>query len=384
MADDFGDIVPFKRKDNNKSQQDAVIPIKSYKAPNRINERPDINERLKLSNDLTPDDLIPNDLIRKNNKDIKAVKDIKVAKAACDITGEIVPYKKPAGAPGIPTEGGGLPPEGGVPPPEGGVPGAPACCDLSPITSILEELKNFLIGYSTTGTYFELRTETTVATLVQPITPDTVADASTGTVGYDFIDVNKQKQGQNAQKLWIINDGPPAPGVGDNLFVVTSSDGMTFSPEFLMIVGETRLVNNVYEVRIRSPRAGNIVRITEREAMVPYVTTVSNTLTPVANRSSFTGRRIGPLAVAQLLPGIIIPDSFSIVVRANVDNAGNGRVYVAGPDPLPGPSLANVVIAANRITLAPGDDVKYMVSNANLIAVVGLLGTEFVDITVEL
>ncbi len=336
MADKFeGDIIPFKKKGN-------IIP-----------------------NDLTPDDLINN-----NNK--------------CDIIGEIVPYKKPAGAPPE------APPEAEVPPE----------ADISAVVNILEEhrvmlqqivkieedLKNFLMGYSVTGTYFEIRTSTTVATPDQPATPDTLANPNVfpPIPGYDFIDINKQKQGQNAQKLWIINDGPAVPVAGDNLFVITSSDGKTFSPEFLMIVGETRLINNVYEIRIRSPHSGNVVRITEREAMVPYVTTVTNTLNPIGNRASLTARRIGPLNVPQFLPNIAVPDTFSLVIRAWVDNSANSKVYVAGPDPGPFPATVNTTDATKRITLAPGDVVKYTVSNAILIAVFGSLGTEYVDITVEL
>lgn len=377
---DIGDIVPFKKKGDN-------IPIKNertakavYKASNRT------NEQLRLSNDLTPDDMANNNLVDKKNKNDKD---------KCDIIGEIVPYKKPAGVPGAP--------------PEGGVPGGPPPTDLSAITKILEEhhtilqqiakieedLKNFFTGYSATGTYFEIRTSTTVATPNQPITPDTLANPNVfpPVPGYDFIDINKQKQGQNAPKLWIIHDGPIAPGLGDNLFVITSSDGKTFSPEFLMIVGETRLINNVYEVRIRAPRAGNIVRITEREAMVPYVTTVTNTLSPVSNRSSFTARNFGPLPVVPpfgpdliiptALPNITIPDSFSLVVRANVDNLGTDRVFVAFNNAI---APFDINDPTRRITLAPGDEVRYTITNANLVAVARNpgTGTASVDITVEL
>lgn len=378
MTDELeGDIVSFR------SKKDI---IKDKISNNKLSKPSLPNSPSQSSNP----DLIPEDIIRKSSFQNRhtTLQDNNIEKengGKCEITGEIIPYKKPVG---IPTEGGG---------PSPGLPSEPPPTDLSAIAKILEEhhtmlqqianiegdLKDFLMGYSATGTYFELRTATTVSTLNQPATPETITDGSIP--GYDPIDINIQKQGQNAKKLWIINDGPPAPGVGDNLYVITSSDGKTFSPEFLMIVGETRLVNNVYEIRIRGPRANNAVRFTEREAIVPYVTTVSNTLTPVSNRTSFTARRIGPLVGASTLPSIVIPDSFSIVIRAWVDNPGNSRVYVAGPEPIPGPATTNVGNPTNRITLAPGDVVKYIISNANLVAVLGSIDNLlYVDITVEI
>lgn len=393
MADEFediGDIVPF-RKPNKKdiNPEDYDIPIKNYKANS-------------MSNDLTPDDT---PRVKEYIKEYRKLEKLensssdsnievdKDNKELCDITGDIVSYKRPSGLPPLP----GVPGESGVPP----SPGTPPT-ELSIISRLLEEhhlmlqtiasiendLKEFLMGNSPTGTYVEVRTSTTVATPDQPTTQDTTADAGAvpPTPGYDFIDINKQKQGYNAQNLWIVNDGPDNPTSGDNLFVISSTDGKTFSPEFLMIVGETRLIHNIYEVRIRSPRENNRVRITEREPNVPYVTTVTNSLTPVANRTSVWTQRVGVpfgMGAAIPLPFILVPDAFSIVVRASVDNIGTSRVYIGGPEPLPGPNTTNAETPGNRITLAPGDDVRYTISNANVLAIVGNMNGLFVDITVE-
>lgn len=392
MADEFediGDIVPFRKpnksiKTNDTNLEGYDTPIKNYKT---ANSRVDNNR----SNDLTPNDTPRIKEYRKLEKLENSNIDSNTDKESCDITGDIVSYKRPSGLPpGVPGEPG-IPPSPGTPPTE-----------LSIITRILQEhhtmlqtiasiendLKDFLMGNSPTGTYVEVRTATTVATPDVPITQDTTADAGAvpPSPGYDFIDINKQKQGYNAQNLWIVNDGPDTPTSGDNLFVISSTDGKTFSPEFLMIVGETRLIHNIYEIRIRAPRANNRVRVTEREPNVPYVTTVTNSLTPVANRTSvWTQRFTVPFGIgaAVPLPFILVPDTFSIVVRSTVDNIGTSRVYIGGPEPLPGPNTTNAENSATRITLAPGDDVRYTISNANVLAVVGNMAGLFVDITVE-
>lgn len=381
MVDELeGDIVSFRSKREKK--------VDRYNVDNNIgNNINNVNNRIQTNNaNISNPNLIPDDIISSKQKikktNIEKLEGENIDKkteegSKCEITGEIVPYKKAIISPGLP-------------------PGPPPSTDMSVITKILQEhhtilkqiakieedLKNFLTGYSETGTYFELRTFTTKATPIQPSSPDTISKPiydSGGsiidyTIGYNTADININKQGKNAPKLWIVNDGFPSAGVGDNLYVITSSDGTAFSPEFLMVIGETRLVNNVYEVRFRSPKAGNIVRITEREPIVPYVTTVTNSLTPIGNRENFIARNVTVNMIDSILPSITIPDGFALSVRANVNNTFGSHIYISRTD---------ATVSANRNTLYAGDVIVLTISDTNLIHVAGSEDGLTVDILVE-
>lgn len=325
------------------------------------------------------DDLLPEDLRgarrRRLSSDMPNIPNVKAMQTnqACNIDeiskGSVVPYQAPGAPPGTPptSEAGML---------------AEHLKEMNAILAINNELiakiEKYLTYKSPTDTWYELRFQTTVATPNQPITPDTTADAITvpPTPGYDFIEVSNQLKGRNAQKLYIVNDGP------DNLFVITSSDGRTFSPEFLMINGETRIIGDVYEFRVRSPNTGLIpsrytsIRATEREIYPPYTTQITNTF-PIqgsSNGPNFIARNIAVGIVDNPLPDITIPNGFAVIIRANVNNPAGSQVYISRTD---------ATIVADRITLSVGDVVSLYITNTNLIHFVGSGPGLTIDILAE-
>lgn len=242
---------------------------------------------------------------------------------------------------------------------------------------ILEEIRNSYNNISPTGTYFDTgQLLISIATPTKPPSIDSIADASTGITGYDKQDIFAVLQ-RKTQHLHIINDGP------DTVYVIFTTDGKTWTDEIIIPFGEARTIWDVYEVRIRSPTLNNKYRMTEYDFWLTYTTTVVNVnvpQSPFANKPNFIARILNAPFGGNTLPVIAVPDGFALVVRANVDNPGNSRVFV-------GRNVADVapprIVPGNFNTLAPGDDVRLFVTNASLVAVAGLLGTENVDITVE-
>lgn len=289
----------------------------------------------------------------------------------CQIGGTIVPFKK--GVPGVP----------GVE-----MPGITELIRLLKEkieieqynTALLEDIRNYFIKKSPTGKYFSTGQLTISTATPLEIAPDITAATPTAVGFYDRVRVHEIVN-RNVPELYVINDGIIPADPTAIIYVRSSSDGTVFSTETPILVGEKWTFNDVYELRVRSPVSGTKYRATEYDNVVTYVSTVISVPGmggPVANRGSFATKMVNaPVGGAQLDPGTVIPDGFSIVVRANVDNAGNSRVFVAN-------SLANTNIPGNRNTLAPGDDIRCYVNNANLIYIRGLLGTENVDWFAEL
>lgn len=241
---------------------------------------------------------------------------------------------------------------------------------------ILEEIKNSYNNISPTGTYFDTgQLLISIATLTKPTSIDSIADASAGITGYDKQDIFTVLQ-RKTQHLHIINDGP------DTVYAIFTTDGKTWTDEIMIPFGEARTLWDVYEVRIRSPTLHNKYRMTEYDFWLTYTTTVVNVnvpQSPFANKTNFAAQILNATFGGNTLPVIAVPDGFALVVRSNVDNPGNSRVFV-------GRNVVDVApprAAGNYNTLAPGDDVRLFVTDASLIAVAGLLGTENVDITVE-
>jgi len=285
---------------------------------------------------------------------------------ACDISevskGEIIGYKSPAS--------------------EVSKASCDPCADytnglLEQIIQLLTDIQTNLSSTSPSGSWYEFNGVTSVATPPDAINPYQDPNQITDGIkpGYNVGDVNNQLHGRNAPDLWIVNDGPK-----NSMYIITSSDGKSFSPEFQVGNGERRLIHDVYEFRFRSAVAGNALRASEREIVAPYVSIVTSTITPVgtANEPNFTTNSVIAIigGTPLTLVSIPIPNGFSIVVRANVDNGGATRVYLAN-------SIANTGIAANRVTLAPGDSVSLTISDVNKIFVRGSTGVEVVDWIVE-
>lgn len=214
-----------------------------------------------------------------------------------------------------------------------------------------------------------------VATPAQPNSPDTFSSAPAIT-GYQSENIYATV-GRIATKVTVINDGTTT------LFVISSPDGKTWSSENTILIGEARTFWNVYELRLRSPTAGalgppttgGVYRVTERDFWLAYSSAIAGS---AINRAAFTAQSVQPinnLPATTQLPAIVVPNGFSLVVRATVGNATT--VYLAN-------SAANLAIAANRITLSPGDLVQLALTNADLVFVAGSgVGVNNVDILVE-
>lgn len=204
------------------------------------------------------------------------------------------------------------------------------------------------------------QTTVTIATPARPDCPEIIANAALGIVGYDRVAVYYDRH-RIANRVWVTNDG------GDTLFVITTHNSINWSGESQVFPGEFREYSDVYELRVRSPSACTMYRVTEYEP---------NGILP-ANLCAFTTQVVNAPAVGALLPNIVVPIGMTLVVRANVLN--NGQVFLAN-------SIANATNAAvpgNRITLNAGDAVRLYITNAILVAVAGSAAGQNVDILVE-
>jgi hypothetical protein len=243
-------------------------------------------------------------------------------------------------------------------------------------SSFLSEIKRYLsyeVPQESTN-LLETQQATSVATpgVRGSITQDQVTNGITP--GYDEIEVWNLLSGRKAQRVWLVNDGVQGTGAGDNLFLRVSPDGKSFSPEFIMVLGEIRIANDIYAIRFRSPTKNITLRASEREIYPPYVTTVTNTFTTTGseNLPDFTARNVGVGVADAVLPNITVPDGFALVIRSNIANVAN--IFVSRTD---------ATVAANRVILAPGDAIALSITNANLVHVAAAAGAQSVDILAE-
>lgn len=190
---------------------------------------------------------------------------------------------------------------------------------------------------------------------------------------------------RRAPRIQIINDSTDTI-TDKTIYVISTSNGSDWTPEATIRIGEARSFYNVWELRLRSPTAGVPYRITEWDIWLPYSRPISS---GIINLNLFTAQNIAaPFGGAGInLPAITIPNGFSLSVKANVNNPA--QVFLAGPIPVAGgatpqaDAITNVGIAANRITLDPGDTVELYISNSNLVAILGSAAGNSVDILVE-
>lgn len=206
------------------------------------------------------------------------------------------------------------------------------------------------------------RTAVTIATLTRPDSPNIIANAASSITGYDRVLVYFDGQ-RVAQKVWLINDGP------GTLFAIASYDLIKWSGESEILVGETRAFTSIYELRVRSPNATTRFRVTEYE---PELATNPN-------QPSFAARSVTPAAIntdtlldTLLGATITVPDGFSLVIRANPQNAG--QVYLSRTD---------ATSVANRITLNAGDVARLFIVDTSIVHVVISNLTDRIDVLVE-
>jgi hypothetical protein len=206
------------------------------------------------------------------------------------------------------------------------------------------------------------QTTITIATPTRPDSPDILANntAVPPLPGYDPISIYYDRH-RIANSIWLTNDG------GDTLYAISSHNGINWSGESEVFPGESREFTDVFELRVRSPRACTMYRVTQYKP--------EGLLT--ANLCAFTAQVVNAPVLGVLLPTIPIPLGMSLVIRAHVLN--NGQVFVAN-------SIANAIniaIPGFRNTLNSGEVVRLYITNANLVAVAGSAASQNVDILVE-
>lgn len=103
------------------------------------------------------------------------------------------------------------------------------------------------------------RAQTTV-TVGTPTRPDVdqIANAATGTPGYDTVPVFDDVH-RLANRLWIVCDGP------GTLFAIVSPNGTDWCGEGEIFPNEFRVFTGVWELRVRSPNAACAYRVSEFE-----------------------------------------------------------------------------------------------------------------------
>jgi len=227
--------------------------------------------------------------------------------------------------------------------------------------------------YNTPQTVIQVATPNPPAGII--LDPAMISNPVTGTPGYQVEGIFTQLQ-RKSPRVTVINDGTSI------LYAITTSDSSTWSQEAPILIGEARTFFNVWELRLRSPTAGNltlgtggIYRVTEYDFWLAYSSAIA---AAALNRAAFTAPSVQPIAnlpATTQLPAIAVPNGFDLVVRATVGNAT--VIYLAD-------SAANLAIPANRITLNAGDTASLTITNANLVFVAGLgPGANNVDILVE-
>ncbi len=126
------------------------------------------------------------------------------------------------------------------------------------INNILSELSR-LTPPPTTDVPIQIsQTQVTIATPVRPHDANVIANAAAGQVGYDIISAFNEKK-KLSNRIWLICDGP------GTLFVISSSDGKSFTGEGDLLPHEFRAFTQVYELRVRSPDGLTKWRATEFE-----------------------------------------------------------------------------------------------------------------------
>lgn len=249
------------------------------------------------------------------------------------------------------------------------------------IKKMLDKLTDIALHTATSPkkSIFDYNTGTKTITVATP-NPAAGTTLSPDNSGYqsEFV-YDSLMPHRKAPRITVINDGTDTI-TDKTIFVISTSNGSEWTAETPILIGEARAFYDVWELKLRSPTAGVSYRVTEWDIWLPY----SRAIAPATvNLNSFTAQNVAvPFPAGGLLPSIPVPNGFALVVRANVNNTN--QIFLAGPSP-GGNAVANVGVAATRITLNAGDAVRLFISNANLVAVLDSVaaGVDTVDILVE-
>lgn len=128
-------------------------------------------------------------------------------------------------------------------------------------------------------------------------------------------------KGRNAERLLVKNDGE------DILYCVVSHLGeLAMSAEVPVYPEESKIYYNVYELRLRSPTAGNAYRVTEYELLIGSAATSSTTLTMPT--TVLVGTKTGITTIASQI--VVASTPIEKVVTVKVRSLGTGTYIALG------------------------------------------------------
>lgn len=99
------------------------------------------------------------------------------------------------------------------------------------------------------------QTQVTIATVNRPTDANVIANAAAVQPGYDKIEVFNSVH--RTGNVFLINDGP------GTLFFVMTPDAQNWTGESEIMAHEFRFVTSAWEIRVRSPNAATVYRVTE-------------------------------------------------------------------------------------------------------------------------
>lgn len=260
---------------------------------------------------------------------------------------------------------------------------AAAGIDLGPVLQSLAEIKETLklilqTQVPSEQNYFDTGiVAVTASTPTIPVNSEIIAQG--GNPGYDRIQVYESlSPRRNSPNLSVINDGTAT------LFILQSSDGENWtSVEVPVLTGESRVFHNVYELRIRSPTAGNLTtftggvyRATEYDYWLPYIKLVasgsSGGFNPI-DQASVTNQA-QPAANTDILGSALTPTVTPTTFRITVAMSIGGNFSAAitnGANPaqivlfnaVPGPALIAGALYTFDLPVHAGDSVNFRYSS---------------------
>lgn len=216
-----------------------------------------------------------------------------------------------------------------------------------------------------------------VGTSAQPNSPDVLSSVGPPAVqGYQREQIYNRLH-RIAPRITVINDGRSTGG-NSTLFVISTSDGSTWTSESPVLVGEARTLFNVWELRLRSPVAGSLTdfsggvyRVTEYDYWLAYTNSISGALfTPIekalvhntalpAIGASWLATDITPTNTPSTLR-IMVAVSIAGNFQARITNGGNTQVVVFNT--VAGPALVAGGLYEFEMLVHAGDTVNFSYS----------------------
>lgn len=246
---------------------------------------------------------------------------------------------------------------------------------------LLTALKDLYGSILTQGAQIEYyntpQTVIDVGTSAQPNSPDVLSSIGPPAVqGYQREQIYNRLH-RIAPRITVINDGRSTGG-NSTLFVISTSNGSTWTSESPILVGEARTFFNVWELRLRSPVAGSlsdfsggVYRVTEYDYWLAYTNSISGALfTPIekalvhntalpAIGASWLATDITPTNTPSTLR-ILVAVSIAGNFQARITNGGNTQVVVFNT--VAGPALVAGGLYEFEMLVHAGDTVNFSYS----------------------